>query len=154
MDSVGGSTLKSMVGGIALGAVLACVTVKVLESWTFQLTPGMMTYADLSATVLTAVAVLVTTLGVFVAILAIWGYSQFRGIAKASAKSHVDAELRSGQLKAHVEAVVTRFMSEGFDDGELRRLLESRVDQIILSGPEIRSRKSVVDEEHDEDAAV
>ena len=110
-----------------------------------------MTYADLSATVLTAVAVLVTTLGVFVAILAIWGYSQFRGIAKSSAKSHVDFELKSGQLKSHVEDVVTQFMTQGFDDGKLRSMLEDRVDQIIIKGAEARSKIPVVNEENDDD---
>jgi ABC-type multidrug transport system fused ATPase/permease subunit len=131
-------TIATAVAGSVIGAALL---------WLFQgnslrLVPEEMSYADLSAVMLSAVSVLVTILGVIVAIVAIWGYSHFKGIAETSAKSQVSNEIENGALKHHLENSVTSFMQREFGDaGKLRALLEERVDQIIIAGPGQRAKE-------------
>ena len=74
-----------------------------------------MTYNDLAALLLTAVAVLVTVLGVIVAIFAFYGFRAIR----------LDARRAAGAagLKHVTDSLGT--------DGELRKILESRVDALI-----------------------
>ena len=124
------------------GSVIGAALLWVFQGNSLRLVPEQMSYADLAAVMLSAVSVLVTILGVIVAIVAIWGYSHFKGIAENSAKSQVSNELEKGTLKQHLENSVTSFMQREFgDSGKLRTLLEERVDQIIIAGPGQRARE-------------
>ena len=123
------------ISGVAGGAL-----VWLFQAGSLNLTPLGMQYADLAAVMLGAVAVLLTILGVFLAIFAIWGYSQFRSIVEGAAVRHASQSIREGELKDLVEERAVAFMTTSFETGRLRRLLEDRVDQIILRGAEDRLR--------------
>lgn len=135
----------TLVGGF-LGAALLWI----FQGHSFRLIPGEMSYADLSAVMLSAVSVLVTILGVVVAIVAIWGYTHFKGIAEDAARNHVNSEMENGKLKEHLEVIVTAFLQQGFDSGQLRALLEAKVDQILISGPSQRANESAAREDEDD----
>jgi hypothetical protein len=136
-------TLSVAIAGGLIGAAVLWV----FQGNSIRLVPGEMSYAELSAVMLAAVTVVVTVLGVIVAIIAIWGYAHFKGIAEKSAKTQVSTEIESGSLKDHLEASVTGFMQREFgDQGKLRALLEDRVDQIIISGPSQREKESAAKE--------
>lgn len=127
-----------MIRTILVGAIagaLAAVAVLVAQGQPFRLIPVGMSYADLAATLLAATAVLLTIIGIFIAALAIWGFTAFRAMTKSSAKAHVTSQLKQGDLRNHVESVVTEFLTREFASGNLRRQLEERLDAILISAP-------------------
>ena len=132
--------LRNIAAGGLAGAIVA-ITILMVQGQPFHLAPVGMSYADLAATILAAVAVLTTIIGVFIAALAVWGYTAFRTITKNSAKSHVSQQLRQGELRTHVETVVTEFLSKEFESGNLRRQLEDRLDEILISAPSDRAKE-------------
>lgn len=110
---------------------------------TFQDGGGLpMTYPDLAATLLGAVAVMVTVLGVFVAILAIWGYVHFRRSTKAAALAYLKSEIQGGTIRQKLEELVVEYIVQevGKPDGRLRGLLVERLDAIILNDAQNRDR--------------
>lgn len=100
-----------------------------------------MSYADMAALMLGAVGVLVTVLGVFMAILALWGYSQFKVAASNAALDHVKSELEEGQLRDELNKLLVQEVIKQMDDGKLRRILEERADRFLISGPSIRANE-------------
>lgn len=92
-------------------------------------------FTQYSAVLLTAVAVLVTTLGVFIAILAVFGYSEMKRMAQRvgeeSALRHVEGELKSGSLGATIESRVLAFLTDRYDDNRLNQMIEARIDQLL-----------------------
>jgi hypothetical protein len=98
-----------------------------------------MTYADLAATVLSGVSVLVTILGIFIAVLAIWGFAELKRITQRAAKDHVSDQLKQGELKTHVETIVGTFLTTELKAGKLRELVEERVDHVIFAGADERA---------------
>jgi hypothetical protein len=98
-----------------------------------------MPYQDLAAVLLTAVAVIVTVLGVSMAILAVWGYASFERIAKKAARDYVKGDIKNGKLRRQVEILavetMTRYMDEAMgDQGKLRSMLEERLDRALFAG--------------------
>lgn len=142
--------LSTIFLGAAAGAVAAAV-VMVAQGQPFHLKPVGMTYADLAATLLAAAALFTTLIGLFIGALAIWGFTALRSSAKSSAKSHVSQQLKQGELRSHVEKVVTDFLQSEFADGNLRQQLEERIDQIIITAPAARSEGH---DATDDDASV
>jgi hypothetical protein len=111
-----------------------------------------MTYADMAAIMLGAVAVIVTVLGVFIAILAVWGYSQFRNMATSAASSHIDAQIKDGQLKVQIETVINAYLDKELSSaGNLRKIIEERADFVVYSSAEQRA-KAVEAEQVDEES--
>jgi hypothetical protein len=100
-----------------------------------------MSYADMAALMLGAVGVLVTVLGVFMAILALWGYSQFKVAASSAALQHVKSELEEGQLRDELKKLLVQEVIKQMDDGKLRKILEERADRFLISGPSIRANE-------------
>lgn len=127
-------------GVAALSGVIGGAAVWALQAGSLTLAPANMTYADLAAVMLGAVAALIAVLGVFMAVLAVWGYSQFRVFVEGAATTRVSQAMEDGELKSLFEARAVKFMTEEFESGKLRRLLEERVDQIIIRGPQERDR--------------
>ena len=109
-----------------------------------------MTYPELAAVVLTSVAVLVTVLGVFIAVLTVWGYSQFKDIARSAAVKRVEEQIAEGRLRKDIEEIVTLHVTKSISQGEIRVLLEQRVDRLIYSGAEKRSIDKYLSEKPDE----
>lgn len=123
----------------ALSGTVAAVMILIIQGQPFRLRPVDMTYADLAATLLAASALMTAIIGLFIAALAVWGFTALRGLAKNAAKAHVGAELQQGGLRSHVESVVTDFLEKEFEDGNLRQQLEERVDAILFTAPQQRS---------------
>lgn len=138
-------TLGALAGAVAAAAVL------VIQGQPFHLSPVGMTYADLAATLLAAAALLTTLIGLFIAALAIWGFTALRSFAKSAAKSHVSQQLKQGELRSHVENVVTAFLKTEFEDGNLRQQLEEHIDEILITAPSSRAQESGTT---DDDVAV
>lgn len=134
---------------LLLGAFLGFV----IGAWAvigFHLSPGpsegagSMTYADLSALMLGAVAVLVTVLGIFLAVLAIWGYAHLRDAARAAALEEIKRELADeGTLRERLERLVVGHVGAELQkpDGTLRKLVSERVDLMLLKDAETRDRE-------------
>ncbi|MBO9501994.1 hypothetical protein [Brevundimonas sp. A19_0] len=97
--------------------------------------PGPEDFTAYSAVLLTAVAVLVTALGVFVAILALAGYTEMKRMAQRvgeeSAVKHVKDELDSGSLRTNIETLVMDFLTDRYDDNRLNQMIEARIHQMI-----------------------
>ncbi|MDP2763838.1 MAG: hypothetical protein Q8O54_03265 [Brevundimonas sp.] len=97
--------------------------------------PGSGDYIAYSAVLLTAVAVLVTVLGVFVAILALAGYAEMKRMAQRvgeeSAVKHVKDELERGSLGTNIDSRVMDFLTEKYDDNRLSQMIEARIYQMM-----------------------
>jgi hypothetical protein len=131
--------VTSLIGGVVGGLAIAAIFVGVHSVWPRRLMPNDMPYQDLAAVLLTSVAVIVTVLGVSMAILAVWGYASFERIAKKAARDYVKSDLKNGKLKQQVEILavetMTRYMDEAMgDQGKLRLMLEARLDRALLAG--------------------
>lgn len=107
-----------------------------------------MTYPDLAALLLGGVAVMVTVLGVFVAILAIWGYVHFKRTTKAAALTYIKNELQDGSIRGKLEELVLEHIADEVSkpDGQLRSLLIERLDAIILNNAQERAHVQPDDE--------
>ena len=131
--------VTSLIGGLVGGLAIAAIFVGVHSVWPRRLVPNNMPYQDLAAVLLTSVAVIVTVLGVSMAILAVWGYASFERIAKKAARDYVKKDVKSGRLKRQVEMLaeetMTRYMDVAMgDQGKLRLMLEARLDRALLAG--------------------
>ncbi|WP_395944464.1 hypothetical protein [Brevundimonas sp.] len=130
-----GPNFKPMIKSLAIGAGSALVTavvILVFQGVGFRLSPVGMSYADLAATLLSAAAVLLTIIGIFIAALAIWGFAAFRSVAKSAAKGHVSAQIRNGDLRTHIESLVKSYLGDELASGDLRLEFERRLDEVIL----------------------
>ena len=101
-----------------------------------------MTYTDIAVVVLAGVTVMVTVLAVFIGILAIWGYSQFEKMTKSASEKHLEKVLGEAAFLKKIEDIVVKHVSDQLTRGELRDVLISRVDQIIIADAEERSKHS------------
>jgi len=110
-----------------------------------------MTYADLAATLLSAAAVLLTIIGIFIAALAIWGFAAFRSVAKTAAKGHVSAQIKGGDLRNHIEELVKTYLSDELASGNLRSEFERRLDEVILQSA---ARRAIPEGTTDNDVPV
>jgi hypothetical protein len=148
-------TLNLLLSGLAGGVIATAILIVVFRYWPNTLVRGGMSYAELATIVLTGVAVLITILGVFVAILAVWGFGNFEELAKRAAKAHVRDQIKTGKLKFVIESATNSYLEEEFaEDGRLLNILYSRVDAIILNdasrrsgGPGSNTKIELVDED-------
>jgi hypothetical protein len=158
-----GSLIGGLIGSVAFGAV----GVAIYHSWPGSLKSDDMHYQDLAAVLLAAVAVIVTVFGVMMAVLAIWGYTTFRGIAKKaarkSAQDYVKRDVESGTIGKIVEALaidsVNRYMDAAMgDQGKLRLMLESRLDRALFesggSGPRSQPERGPAIDPDEDTAAI
>ncbi len=138
---------------LALG--VGAVAVALYDRTSFHLIAGSMTYADLSATLLAAVSVMLTVLGLAIAAIAIFSISQLKFIARkaaqASAKTHIEQSTETGVLKEQFEAMGIRFFEKQLAEGSFRALVEERVDHIILTGSSHRARDQDLFDEAEEE---
>ncbi|MEJ1173131.1 hypothetical protein WA845_02695 [Agrobacterium sp. CMT1] len=94
-----------------------------------------MSYSDLVAILLTATSTIITILGVFVAVLAIWGYSQFEKMTKEASSRHLELMLQSGKFRDEVDQTIMRHVSAELakETSPLRDLLREQIDTIIYT---------------------
>lgn len=110
--------------GLMIGSILSAgaVSIGLVPIERIRVTGNTMQYADVVSIMLTSVGVLVTVLGVGIAILALWGIRHMREVAKETARKHVKELLQDG--------------------GELRPLLETTVDSLAMRHAQSRKAHS------------
>lgn len=117
-----------------LGGFVGGVVVWLVQGNTFYLMPQSMSYSDLVAVLLTAVSLIVAIFGVVMAILAIWGYRNFKNVVRNASltraeevvKTMVTEDLRSGGARAMIEARVADFLDNGIREGLFAQWAEDR----------------------------
>lgn len=90
-----------------------------------------MSYSEFVSILLTGIAVILAVLALFVASLAIWGYSQFKDLTRAASAEHLEKMLNAGVFRNEAETLIIKHVSSQLEHGELRKLLAERVDIII-----------------------
>lgn len=112
------------------GGLVGGGAVWLLQGGSLRLIPASMSYEAFVGILLTAVSVIVAAIGIGVGLVAFWGFVSFRTMvddaAKKAAITKVDEELKEGEVRKHVENIVTKFMDDRRRDGTLAQLLEER----------------------------
>ena len=101
-----------------------------------------MSYSEFVSILLTGIAVILAVLALFVASLAIWGYSQFRELTRAASAEHLERMLKAGAFRSEVEALIIKHVSSQLEQGTLRTLLVERLDAIIQGDAATRAASS------------
>lgn len=120
--------------------LLSGVITAVIALFTVHLTPedtnGLsMSYSDLVAILLTATSTIITILGVFVAVLAIWGYSQFEKMTREASSRHLELLLQSGKFREEVDQTIIRHVSAELakETSPFRDLLRQQIETMIYT---------------------
>jgi hypothetical protein len=121
----------------AAGSIVGAASMWVWQIGPVRLTPVGMTYAELAATMLAAVSVSLGALGLFLAGLAIFGFTQIREMARDTVKSGLEASLKQGDLRQHFEAMSRTLLQEQVASREMQTLIERRIDAIALGGKDV-----------------
>jgi hypothetical protein len=138
--------IGALAGGIAGGAAVWAI-----QAGSFSLHPSGMTYNELAALVLGGAALTVTSVGIGVAVLALWGYNDINARAEKRAQSaateKIDAEMADGKLRRHVEAAAAAKIDAELANGNLRRHVEesatAKIDADLKDG-ELRRHVELV----------
>ena len=101
-----------------------------------------MTYPELVSILLTGIAVILAVLALFVASLAVWGYSQFKEMTRAASASHIEGMLKAGAFRTEIEGLIIKHVSSQLEDGALRKILVDRVDALILGDAASREART------------
>lgn len=122
-----------------LGAIIGAAVVLFVKTGTLK---ADMSYADLAATLLAAVGVIVAIFGGVLAIAALWGFQQMKreavGSATAAALSETREQIENGVIRAYIMAEVAARIVEIVASPDFERRVQARVDQIVLGNPEDR----------------
>lgn len=122
-----------------LGAIIGAAVVLFLKSGTLRPT---MPYADLAATLLAAVGVIVAIFGGVLAIAALWGFQQMKleavRSATAAALDETKEQIENGTIRSYILEEVEERITEIVASPDFDRRVRTRVDQIVLGNPEDR----------------
>lgn len=129
--------LMGLISGV-IGTVCVLIGIRVKPE---QLKSIFMSYTDFVIVMLTAVTVVITILAIFIAILALWGYSQFQKLTETASKNHLEKLLQEGPFAKRIEEAIVQHVSGQLQRGELRSLLAERVDSIILNDASLRAER-------------
>ena len=141
---------------ILLGACIGILTTVValvfyVNAWPHQLKPNGMTYQDLVTVILTALAVMLAVLGIGVALLAVWGFTTFQQMARDTARNYVSNDIEKGQLRKHLESLVTDHLNkESGEGGAYRKILEDAADRFVLARGQRPSGTGITSDDEDE----
>ena len=94
-------------------------------------------YADMSAILLAAVAVIVTVLGVVVAILSLWGFRNIKASsidAATTVSNEIATKVAEREVGKSINEVAKKEIARLIDEGKLTKHLESAVDVILRRG--------------------
>jgi hypothetical protein len=132
-------TLKTILVGLA-GGVIGGALVWIGQSGSFQLHPASMSYADLAATLLSAVGVIITIFGGILGIAAIWGFNQLKGdavnaAANAGAKE-IREQIENGPLRDYIKAEIEGLVDEEIDSARMTQRIKDRVDAVAFGQPD------------------
>lgn len=99
-----------------------------------------MSYADLAATLLAAVGVIVAIFGGILAIAAFWGFQQMKQeavrIATSAAIEETKEQIENGVIRTYILDEVATRIDQYIASPEFDRRVRTRVDQIALGKPE------------------
>lgn len=99
-----------------------------------------MTFTEWAGILLASVAILITALGVVVAIAAIWGFSGIKAGAESAAVRHVAEQFEEGgSLSPELQKAFKQFLELQLKDDKLRRYMEERVNVVLYRGPQARA---------------
>jgi hypothetical protein len=132
-------SVRSAVIGF-LGAIVGGIVVWLGQTGSFHLQPVGMTYAELAATLLTAVGVIVAIFGGVLALAAIWGFNQLKLDAIAAAENAGSTEIReqveNGPLRDYIKAEIERLTVEEIASDRMEQRIKQRVDAVTFGRPE------------------
>jgi Tfp pilus assembly protein PilE len=101
-----------------------------------------MSYADLAATLLAAVGVIVAIFGGILALTALWGFNQMKQeavrSATAAALSETKEQIENGTIRRYILEEVEARITEIVASSDFDRRVRARVDQIVLGNPDDR----------------
>ena len=126
--------------GVALlGATIGGGVVWLGQTGSFHLRPVEMSYADLAATLLTAVGVIVAIFGGVLALAAIWGFSQLKQdairAAERAALKEVKEQIENGSVRNYIQGEVERLADEEFKSERMDKRINQRVDAVAFGRP-------------------
>jgi len=111
-----------------------------------------MSYADLSATLLAAVGVIVAIFGGILALAALWGFSQLKQeavkAAAAAGTATVREQIENGPLRVYIAGEIDRLALAEFDSHRMDQRINRRIDAIAFGRPDADRE---LDEEGDEE---
>lgn len=126
-----GWILPLVIGGV-MGGFGGLILLSVLGN----LTPNGVTFQDLAAVLLTAVAVIVTVLGVAFALAALWGFAELKrsaiAAAEAEAVNEVKEQIENGSIRNYISTAV----KDEIESPKMERRIEVRVDEVIQGNPD------------------
>lgn len=129
------SAVTGMIGGITGGAL-----VWVAQAGSFRLYPAGMSYADLAATLLSAVGVIVAIFGGVLAIAALWGFNQLKRDAVTAAETAGSNEIReqieNGALRTYIKGEIERLTVEEINSDRMEQRIIGRVDAVAFGRPD------------------
>lgn len=139
-----GTVVAAIVGGLA-GAALVMVG----QGIELRLSPVGMDYKDFAGILLGASALVVTAVGVVIAVAAIWGFSGIKSGAEVAAVKHVADLLSNGPLGPRLDAAFQRYVERRWREGYFRNLLEEKLDEALYG--QGFDRSTDVDEEFEDE---
>ncbi|ASP96719.1 hypothetical protein GOC87_18785 [Sinorhizobium meliloti] len=121
--------------GLMSGVIVAVTALFSVHVTPEQANGLSMNYGDLVAILLTATSTIITILGVFVAVLAVWGYSQFEKMTKEASSRHLEVLLQSGKFRDEVDQTILRHVSAELakDTSPFRDLLRQQIETMIYT---------------------
>jgi len=123
-----------------LGALIGGAIVWIGQAGSFHLRPVGMTYADLAATLLSAVGVVVAIFGGVLALVAIWGFNQLKRDAISAAETAGSAEIKeqieNGALRTYIRGEIERLTVEEINSDRMEERIKGRVDAVTFGRPD------------------
>lgn len=121
--------------GLLSGVIITVVTLFKVHLSPEEVSDLSMSYSDLVAILLTATSTIITILGVFVAVLAIWGYSQFEKMTREASSRHLELLLQSGKFRDEVDQTIIRHVSAELakETSPFRDLLRQQIETMIYT---------------------
>lgn len=91
-------------------------------------------YADWAAIAITCVAVLLTIIGLAIAVLAFWGFGEIKELTKTSAATEAESVARQ-TMEVMINGVAKSELEKLINDGKLQDTLQAAVDMILRNDP-------------------
>lgn len=133
-------TILKTAGTAFLGSLIGGAVVWVGQRGQFRLEPSSMSYSDLAAILLTAVAVIVTIFGGVLALAAIWGFNQLKqdavNGAKAAGSTEVREQIVNGAIRDYILNEIGRLADEEFRSERMEARIKRRVDSVTFGKPD------------------
>ncbi|USV57743.1 hypothetical protein [Aeromonas encheleia] len=93
---------------------------------------GYFSYADMAAVSISVVSVLITVLGIVVAILSFWGYRNIQKTVQAQA-AHIAKTHAAEAVSLAIQDIASEELKKIIDEGNLNKHLQDAVDVILRS---------------------